>query len=711
MAALTGNITTRIAEHEKSQCHQNSSEAYFITKKGESINHQLSNLGRRKDVRERRAVVGCVISVIFFIALQTLPFRSKHSESVATAFDDSTAVVNHGNFLGAVKLIAEFYPTLQSHLNKVIKLAKKRDPKKKGRGNFVTFLSKTSVVKIFKLIAEMLKERIAKDVNDAGLFSVQMDSTTDVSTHDQCAVVVRYVEEDKAKERLLRLVNVSDSRAQSLHNLLGKSLEEVGVQLDMCIGDSFDGAGNMSGVYNGLQALLKQVCPSHVHTWCYAHVLNLVIGDASTVSVQAVSLFGLLNQMANFFKESYKNMNVWEKQMEDNIGHGKLRKLGRFCQTRWSSRALALRKLFGSFNDDTKELFSYLVMVLQHVNETPNFKGSIRYEAKCLGENLSKFETVLVAFTYIRIFDITIPVSDYLQTPGLDVLQAWRMINEATDKLSNIARDFAAIYQHATTFINGVNDKLSEEGIRLTTDLPEIRVTRRAPGVQSAEKNFEINCHNVILDTVVLSISNRFSDHKELYNEIACFDPNRFKEVRTHPEMINLTTIAEALPEVDTVSLKEELLSFASNYHQLKQGLLPGNDNDLSDLSDYGDDDEDGESPSKVMVKEAACKNCFSCTFRLLSQYKLCSTAYENLFLAYKYLVTLSVTQCSCERSFSKLKLVKTRLRSSLTQENLESLMIIAIEKDLALELKNKKEKIIDKFAMSSKELSSLLLL
>ena len=285
------------------------------------------------------------------------------------------------------------------------------------------------------------------------------------------------------------------------------------------------------------------------------------------------------------------------------------------------------------------------------------------------------------------------------------------MINEARDKLSKVARDFAAIYQLSTTFINGVNDKLSEEGIHLTTDLPEIRATRREPEVQSAEKNFEINCHNVILDTVVLTISNRFSQHKKLYKEIACFHPNRFEEVKTQPEMVNLTTIAEALPEVDTISLKEELLSFASNYHQLKQGLLPSNDDNLSDLPDYSDEEEDGESPSKVMVKEAACKNCLSCAFRLLSQYQLCSTAYENLFLAYKYLVTLSVTQCSCERSFSKLKLVKTRLRSSLTQENLESLMIMAIEKDLALELKNNKEKIIDKFAMSSKELSSLLLL
>ena len=67
------HITTILAEHKKSHCHHNSSEAYFVTKKGKSITH-LANLGRREDVLERRAVVGCFISVIFFIAFQTLPF-------------------------------------------------------------------------------------------------------------------------------------------------------------------------------------------------------------------------------------------------------------------------------------------------------------------------------------------------------------------------------------------------------------------------------------------------------------------------------------------------------------------------------------------------------------------------------------------------------------------------------------------------------------
>lgn len=44
-----------------------------------------------------------------------------------------------------------------------------------------------------------------------------------------------------------------------------------------------------------------------------------------------------------------------------------------------------------------------------------------------------------------------------------------------------------------------------------------------------------------------------------------------------------MNLIAEALREMDTVLFKEELVSFALNYHQLKQGLLPGNDDDISD--------------------------------------------------------------------------------------------------------------------------------
>ena len=54
------------------------------------------------------------------------------------------------------------------------------------------------------------------------------------------------------------------------------------------------------------------------------------------------------------------------------------------------------------------------------------------------------------------------------------------------------------------------------------------------------------------------------------------------------------------------------------------------------------------------------------------------------------------------ERSFSKLKILKTWLRSSFTQDNLEALMLIAVENDIALQLKNDKERIIDKFTFTA---------
>jgi len=78
-------------------------------------------------------------------------------------------------------------------------------------------------------------------------------------------------------------------------------------------------------------------------------------------------------------------------------------RLERIGQTRWSSRGRALRKLFGSYTDQPSEFYSDLLIIVQQVIEAPDFKGSDRYETKKLSENLRKFETILMAFTFIRI--------------------------------------------------------------------------------------------------------------------------------------------------------------------------------------------------------------------------------------------------------------------------------------------------------------------
>ena len=72
---------------------------------------------------------------------------------------------------------------------------------------------------------------------------------------------------------------------------------------------------------------------------------------------------------------------------------------------------------------------------------------------------------------------------------------------------------------------------------------------------------------------------------------------------------------------------------------------------------------------------------------------------YPNIEIALRLYLTIPVSVASCERSFSKLKLVKNYLRSSMGQERLTSLSIVSIEYDVASSLNY--DDIIDDFASS----------
>ena len=54
--------------------------------------------------------------------------------------------------------------------------------------------------------------------------------------------------------------------------------------------------------------------------------------------------------------------------------------------------------------------------------------------------------------------------------------------------------------------------------------------------------------------------------------------------------------------------------------------------------------------------------------------------AYPNCEIALWIFLTIPVTEASCEQSFSKLKIIKNYLRSSIGQERLSGLPIISIE-------------------------------
>lgn len=82
--------------------------------------------------------------------------------------------------------------------------------------------------------------------------------------------------------------------------------------------------------------------------------------------------------------------------------------------------------------------------------------------------------------------------------------------------------------------------------------------------------------------------------------------------------------------------------------------------------------------------------------------------AYPHLYIAYGKILAIPFTSCTPERTFSVLKRIKNRLRSTMDQERLESLMLIAIEPNIVDTLNV--DSIINLFGSTSAELASILL-
>lgn len=103
-------------------------------------------------------------------------------------------------------------------------------------------------------------------------------------------VILWYVT-DIVNERLVTVVWCSVSTGQSFVKLLTEVLEHLKLDTSLCIKNATDGASNMQGQYRDFSALLASQSPNHVHVWCYAHVLNLMLSDTTQIVIESGSLF------------------------------------------------------------------------------------------------------------------------------------------------------------------------------------------------------------------------------------------------------------------------------------------------------------------------------------------------------------------------------------------------------------------------------------
>ena len=135
---------------------------------------------------------------------------------------------------------------------------------------------------------------------------------------------------------------------QKLFKVIKDTLDSHDLPFKKLVGQTYDGASNMSGCYNGLQTLIKREVGDQVtYVHCYAHTLNLLLSDSAGIALDAAKLFDQLESLFLLFSKSVRTEKVFKKAQSDR--NEKVRSLKRINTVRWSSREHALEVFLEGF--------------------------------------------------------------------------------------------------------------------------------------------------------------------------------------------------------------------------------------------------------------------------------------------------------------------------------------------------------------------------
>lgn len=633
------NAARDLSRHEVSALHKSCIEKLlFIKTTGKRVDRSLVE----QYVSEKnywREFLKRILSVIKLLSSRGLALRGN---------DEIVGSVNNGNYLGCLELLAEYDPFLAEHL---------QQRANKGRGH-ISYLSSTICDEFVLIIHHELMKQIIQEIKDAKYYSVSVDSTPDVSHSDQLTLIIRYVIVSGPVERFIKFVPIYEHTGESLAKVLLTFLEENG-SISNCRGQSYDNASNMSGKYKGMQALIRKINNLAEYIPCCGHSLNLVGQSAVDSCPVAVSFFHFVQSLFTFFSASTHR---WSLLMS-GLTPLRIPTLKRLSGTRWSAHHDAV--------DALRKGYKIVQQILVDMSESTTEKADTRLEAKGLIEIMNKLETGLMTQVWSTILERFNKTSKYLQNSKLDVSAATKMLKSLTTFIQQLRSQFTEVEEQCKIIYQ--NETYVEEHKRQIKrnrkwDFHDADAEDADAGLSPSNK-FKIRTFLPIIDKLLSSLNQRISAY--------CLIDDRFGFL-SHVKILtsyDLRDKAAHLVEIYHEDLEpqfsDEIVQFVGLFKQ------------FSNESEFNVENSLHESEELQM-------------FLFINKHELVAT-FPNVSIALRMYLCLMVSNCSGERSFSQLKLIKNDLRSTMGQERLNALSLLSIENRLLQQLDL--DSVIDKFA------------
>ncbi|XP_027109392.1 uncharacterized protein [Coffea arabica] len=140
-----------------------------------------------------------------------------------------------------------------------------------------SYTSPTIQKEILSIWSSKIQKYIREEISDSK-FSILVDEAQDRSKREQMAIVLRFVDKQGyIRERFFDIVHAHETNSLTLKKEICDVLSRHNLSVQNIRGQGYDGASNMHGEWNGLQALFIQECPYAYYIHCFAHRLQLTL--------------------------------------------------------------------------------------------------------------------------------------------------------------------------------------------------------------------------------------------------------------------------------------------------------------------------------------------------------------------------------------------------------------------------------------------------
>jgi len=520
-------------------------------------------------------------------------------------------------------------------------------------------LSKETQNDLIEKCGIVIQEKIVSEIKVSRFFSILADEAMDISGKEQLSFVIRYVDSShNIREDFLGFVHLKEGlTGKNLSDAILKKVNDLGLSINDCRGQGYDGAGSVAGDKNGCAAHIRRVNHKALYTHCFSHRLNLAV--SSTCKITSVTnMFEQVRKISEFFKYSEQRQRVFEEFVAQFNPDSSKVKLKDVCKTRWIERIDGLQMFVSLFPsiwhclDDMKMNISGRYNNLTKTNAFSFFKA------------IDDFDFIVNLVMVYRVFDVTLDATILLQSKKNDIADGIKLIHSLLHLVNefrrNIDEKHEAWYGEALKIAKDLN--IPEKKLRTN----KRQVHRENHPSSNVSEYYKLSLTIPLLDHVVGQLTSRFSEQSLVSYYGLYLLPSKIVSMNT---------------EKNSGASVKPLSELVTPFYQFYKDDLPFSDHFFQELKIWQD----------VCLKRT--DNVTSNITSTLKEFKF--SGLENIKVCLKILGTLPITSCECERSFSGMRRLKNYLRNSMVEERLNGLAMMEFHQNFIPD----SDTVINKFA------------